>query len=104
MLAVFYAVTVCAIAVMISGLVMAVRLRRVAPGGKVGRVVSLLVAFIALFLVGYLVSPLLPRLPAQVSFVLVSVVFLLGAVYVVLVLWLIGRLVHQVMEELDLRP
>jgi hypothetical protein len=62
----------------------------------------LLAAFIVLFLIGYLAAPFAPALPESVAHLLTAVVFLLGAVFVVIVLRLIEALVKQVFEELEL--
>jgi hypothetical protein len=102
MLVLFYALIAGAIAFMIAGLIMAIRLRVTAPGGSIGKVVRLLIAFIVLFMLGYLAAPFMPYLPAQAGLILVGVIFFFGAVYVVLVLWLIGNLVRKVMDELRL--
>jgi hypothetical protein len=102
MLGVFYAVIVLAVGVMVAALALVLRLRKVARGGRIGRVVNLLVGFILFFLIGYLVAPFTPRLPPSVAHLLTAIVFLFGAVFVVIVLRLIDALVRQVFEELEL--
>jgi hypothetical protein len=101
-LTVFYVLIAGAIALMGAGLFMALRLRRIASGGAIGRVVSLLLALIVLFLGAYLFAPMLPSFPPEFSFVLVGVVFFLGAIYVVLVLRLVTRLMQKVLGALEL--
>jgi hypothetical protein len=101
-LTVFYALIGGAIALMGVGLFMAIRLRRLASGGAIGRVVSLLLALIVLFVAAYLVAPLLPSLPPEAALILVGVVFFFGALYVVLVLRLIARLMQKVLGALEL--
>jgi hypothetical protein len=87
---------------MLAALALVLRLRRIARGGRVGRVVNLLVGFIVFFLVGYLVAPFTPALPPAVAHLLTAIVFLFGALFVVIVLRLIDALVRQVFEELEL--
>lgn len=98
----FYSVVGCAIAVMLGALVQVFRLRQIARGGSVGRVVNVLAGFISFFTIGYLVSPFFLLLPASVVHLTAAIIFLFGAVFVVLVMRLIESLVRKVFEELDL--
>ncbi len=102
MLTIFYAVIALAVAVMIAALMLVLRLRRIARGGRIGRVLNILAAFIVFFLLGYLAAPFAPSLPSSAAHLLTAVVFLFGAVFVVIVLRLIEELVKQVFEELEL--
>ena len=102
MLVVYYVVIVAAIAAMGCSLYAVLRLRRLTRGGHVGRVVNILCAFIAFFLAGYVIAPWMPRLPTWASFLLVGFVFLFGALFVLIVLWLIRRLVQQIFHELEM--
>lgn len=102
MIVAFYAFIALANMVMISGLILALRLRKIAPGGVIGKTLKILLALILIFTLGYLASPAMTFLPLQASLVFVGVIFFLGAVYVVVVLWLIQHLISRVIEELDL--
>lgn len=102
MIYVYYAIIALAILAMLVGMVLALRLRRIARGGQVGKVVNLLVVFIGMFTAGYLFAPLMPKIPPAVGLVVMSLVYLFGALYVILVLWLIQSLVRKVMAELEL--
>jgi hypothetical protein len=102
MVGVFYVVIGLAIVVMLGALVLVVRLRKIARGGRIGRVVNVLAAFVVFFLTGYLAAPFAPALPESAANLLTAVVFLFGAVFVVIVLRLIETLVKQVFEELEL--
>jgi hypothetical protein len=103
MLTAYYTIISLALAVMIYALATAIRLRRVARGGKIGRVVAVLTGFIVFFLLGYLAGPFLPMLddPAY-GLMLTAVVFLFGALFVVLVLRIIEALVRKVFQELGM--
>ena len=98
----FYAVIGAAILVMTVALVVVWRLRRLTRGGSIGRVVNLLGAFVVLFLAGYLAAPILQTLKGDVALLLMAVVFLFGAIFVVLVLRIIHGLVEQVVKDLRL--
>jgi len=99
----YYVIISMAILVMVLGLVTVIRLRKIAPGGKIGRVVGILLGFIVLFLLGYLAGPFLPMLGDTIwPLILTAVVFLFGAIFVVLVLRLIQNLIQQVFKELEM--
>jgi hypothetical protein len=102
MIIAYEAIAGLAILTMVASLVLVMRLRRVARGGKIGRAVSVLAWFIVLFLVSYLSTPWFPYLPHAVVTFVASLVFLFGAVFVVIVLWLIERLIGQVFDELKM--
>ena len=99
---VFKVIICVAIVCMAAALVLVIRLLRLARGGKVGRAMRWLLAFVVIFLIGYLAAPLCLWLPAEWSLLLTAVVFLLGAVFVILVLSLVRSLVEQVFAELKL--
>ncbi|MCP4678138.1 MAG: hypothetical protein GY854_22010 [Deltaproteobacteria bacterium] len=101
MLSAFFILISLAIVLMIVGLFMAFQLRKTATGGVIGKVVNTLIGLIVLFMLGYVVAPFMPRLPTETILLLMGIVFFFGAVYVVLVLWLIKRLVRQVKETLE---
>jgi hypothetical protein len=102
MLAIYYALCGASIIFMTVGLVMALRLSRYAKGGDVGKVLRILLVFIALFFAGYIAAPFMPLLPAEAGHFLMGVVFLFGAIYVIIVLWLLGRRIKQIDETLGL--
>ncbi len=86
-----YAVAALAIAVMGLNVVLAVRLRRAIVGGEVGAKWGALTLLVALFFVGYLLSPLALyyQLPPEYLNLLVFAVFLCGAVFVAVVIGII---------------
>lgn len=83
------------IAIMIYGLVDVLLLRSKIPGGQVGRAWSALTTLIGLFTVGYLVSPFFSSLPADSIRMIVSLIFLFGAVYVILTVRLLYRIIAE---------
>jgi hypothetical protein len=102
MLTVFYVLIACAIGLMVAGLFMALKLRRLASGGAIGRVVTILLSLVALFVVAYLFAPLLPSFSPEITLLIVGVVFLAGSLYVVLVLRLVAELMQKVLGALEL--
>jgi hypothetical protein len=86
-----YALAAAAIGVMAVNVVQAVRLRRAIVGGEVGAKWGVLTYLIALFFLGYLVSPLAIyfKIPKQVLDMAVFAVFLFGAVFVLVVIGII---------------
>ncbi|MDJ0762239.1 MAG: hypothetical protein QNJ97_04545 [Myxococcota bacterium] len=101
MMTAYYFIVGGAIILMLLGLIMAIQLKNVAAGGTIGRSVKIIMVLIVIFTVGYLVALLMPLLSIEVSLIIVGVIFLFGAVYVLLVLWIIRRLIKQVIKTLD---
>jgi hypothetical protein len=83
------------IAIMIYGLVDILLLRSKIPGGQVGKAWKMLTLLIALFTAGYLVSPFFSALPADSIRMIVSLIFLFGAVYVILTVRLLYRIIAE---------
>lgn len=90
-------VSVAAILVMLYALWQVIRLKREVPGGVVGRTWNVLIALVVLFAVGYVAMPLLGELSAELLRLAVSLIFLFGAVYVVITI----RLIHRVIRVLS---
>ena len=84
------------IAIMIYGLVDILMLRSKIPGGQVGKALKALAALIGLFTVGYLASPFFSTLPADSIRMIVAMIFLFGAIYVILTV----RLLYLIIAEL----
>lgn len=89
-------INVAAILVMFYCLAQVLRLRRNIPGGVVGRTWRFLTLLVAMFSAGYLITPMFPLLPPAVINLIVSLIFLFGAIYVLLTV----RLIYRIIEEL----
>ena len=100
MLTAYYVIIAAAIVAMLVGLYLIFDLKKVAKGGVIGRVVNLLYLLVLIFILGYAITPVMPRLPLEVNLLLVASVYLFGAIFVVTVLNLIKKLTLQVMNEL----
>lgn len=84
------------IAIMIFCLVDILMLRSKVPGGMVGKSWKMLTALVALFAVGFLATPFFGALPADAIRMFVAVIFLFGAIYVLITV----RLLYRIIEEL----
>ncbi len=62
-----------------------------------GKTWGTLSALVTLFTAGYFVTPFFSLLPAEVINLLVSLIFLFGAIYVVITV----RLIYRIIEELS---
>ncbi|MGE0358598.1 MAG: hypothetical protein AB7P08_16980 [Burkholderiales bacterium] len=89
-------VSVLAILVMFYCLWLVLSLRKNVPGGVVGSTWKTLTSLVILFTLGYLVTPFFSLLPAVLTNVIVSLIFLFGAIYVVITV----KLIYRIIEEL----
>lgn len=96
--ALFLVLSVTAIAVMFYALFSALALRKKIPGGKVKSTFTVLVSLIVMFTVGYLATPFFQLLPQSIKDILVGVIFLAGAIFVVIVI----KLFFKIVEDLGL--
>ncbi len=94
----FLALSIAAIIVMLYALINAFSLRKKIPGGKVKETWNTLTGLIVMFTVGYLATPLFQMLSQEIKDILVGVIFLAGAVFVVIVI----NLFYKIIEDLGL--
>ncbi|MCK9531169.1 MAG: hypothetical protein M0R77_11520 [Gammaproteobacteria bacterium] len=87
-----------AILVMAYCLWLVVSLKANVPGGIIGKRWNLLMGLVMVFTVGYLTTPFFSALPEDVLRLIVGVIFLLGALYVVLTVKLIYRVIQELTE------
>ncbi|OGW33798.1 MAG: hypothetical protein A2X58_09585 [Nitrospirae bacterium GWC2_56_14] len=87
-----------AVLVMVYALYSALSLRSKIPGGKVKSAWNLLTSLITMFTIGYLATPFFRLLPPEVKDILVGVIFLAGAIFVVIVI----KLYFKIIEDLGL--
>lgn len=90
-------ISACAIVVMFYCLWLALSLSKSIPGGVVGRRWRTLTSLVALFAVGYLVTPFFGLLPQGLINMIVALIFLFGAIYVVITV----KLIYRIIEELS---
>lgn len=89
-----------AIVVMLFNTILTFRLRSKLIGGEVGARWNLLSTLVLIFLIGFILSPLLLFLQVPVDYLLLAVftVFFLGAVFV----GIIVRVVRDILQVMDL--
>lgn len=89
-------ISLAAIAVMLVCLYLVLSLRSGVPGGVVGRKWRFLTLLVVFFTAGYVATPFFDYLPAEAIRMIVSLIFLFGAIYVLITI----RLVYTVIREL----
>jgi len=89
-------INVAAIAVMLFCLATVYKLRSNIPGGVVGKQWGLLTTLVTLFTLGYFVTPFFSSLPTDVINLVVALIFFFGAVYVLITV----RLIYRIIEEM----
>jgi hypothetical protein len=95
---VFLFLSIAAIVVMLYALYSSFTLRNKIPGGKVKKTWGILNGLIIMFTAGYLTTPFFRLLPQEVKDILVGVIFLAGAIFVVIVI----KLFFKIVEDLGL--
>ena len=94
----FLVLSSAAILAMVYALYSALTLKDKIPGGKVKSAWNLLTSLIIIFTIGYLATPFFRLLPPEVKDILVGVIFLAGAIFVVIVI----KLYFKIIEDLGL--
>ncbi len=89
-------ISLAAILVVFYALFKAVTLNRKIPGGLVKESWRLLYYLIGLLAIGYLTMPIFPRLPESSRDLIVSIIYLAGAVFIVKVINLIYKITKEV--------
>ena len=90
------AINIAAIAVMLLCLATVYRLRSNVPGGVVGKQWGYLTSLVTLFTLGYFVTPFFTSLPAEIISLVVALIFFFGAIYVLITV----RLIYRIIEEM----
>lgn len=93
---IFLVLSASSILVMLYALYSAFVLRDKVPGGKVKSTWNFLTGLIVMFSAGYLTTPFFRLLPNEIKDVLVGVIFLAGAVFVLIVVKLFYKIVEDV--------
>jgi hypothetical protein len=91
-------VTSAAILIMLYCLYLVVSLKRNVPGGMVGSKWKFLIVLVSLFTIGYLTTPFFGMIPEKVLRLIVSCIFFFGALYVVMTVKLIYRIIQELSE------
>ena len=94
----FLILSITSILVMLYALYSSITLKNKIPGGKVKSTWEVLSSLIVVFTLGYLSTPFFRLLPQEVKDILVGVIFLAGAIFVVIVI----KLFYKIIEDLGL--
>jgi hypothetical protein len=89
-------INIAAIVVMLVCLATVYKLRANIPGGVVGKQWGFLTSLVTLFTLGYFVTPFFAKLPPDVINLVVALIFFFGAVYVLITV----RLIYRIIEEM----
>lgn len=89
-------INIAAIVVMLVCLATVYKLRTNIPGGVVGKQWGILTTLVTLFTLGYFVTPFFARLPPEVINLVVTLIFFFGAIYVLITV----RLIYRIIEEM----
>jgi len=89
-------ISLAAILLIFYGMFKAISLNRKIPGGLVKESWRLLYYLIGLLAVGYITLPLFPRLPESSRDLIVAIIYLAGAVFVVMVINLIYKITKEI--------
>jgi len=87
-----------AILVMLYCLQQVLSLRGKVPGGIIGKQWNVLTWLVVLFTVGYTATPLFSALPDSILRLIVSFIFFFGALYVLITIKLIFRVISELTE------
>lgn len=91
-------INIAAIAVMLICLATVYKLRTRVPGGVVGKQWGYLTSLVTLFTIGYFVTPFFTSLPADIMNLVIALIFFFGAVYVLITIRLIYRIIEEMMS------
>ena len=92
-----FIITLAAIAVMLYCLFLVYSLRKDIPGGLVSKQWRVLELLVVLFALGYLATPFAASLSEETLRQIVSLIFLFGAIYVVITV----KLIHRIIKALS---
>jgi hypothetical protein len=92
----FLVLSLSSIGVMLYALYKAFVLRHRVPGGNVRSTWNFLSGLIVMFTGGYLSTPFFRLLPSELKDVLVGVIFLAGAIFVLIVIKLFFKIIEDI--------
>lgn len=95
----FLVLSSTAVVIMLYALYSSFTLKSAIPGGEVKATWNILTGLIALFTAGYMTTPFFQLLPPEIKDLLVGLIFLSGAIFVVIVI----KLFYKIVEDLGRR-
>lgn len=91
-------IIIAAMLLMLYALWLVIRLKKQIPGGMVGKNWNFLLALVLLFAAGYIAMPFLANVPPEILILAVAGIFLFGAIYVIVTIQLIYRIIRVLAE------
>ena len=91
-------ITIAAMLLMLYALWMCIRLKKKIPGGMVGKNWNFLLILVLMFAAGYVAMPFLANVPSEILILAVAGIFFFGAVYVIVTIQLIYRIIRVLAE------
>jgi len=91
-------VSIAAIFVMLYCLYLVFSLKREVPGGMVGKTWNFLVVLVVFFTLGYLTAPFFSVIPEHLLRLIVAFIFFFGAIYVIITVKLIYKIIRELSE------
>lgn len=89
---------IAAILIMFYCLYLVLSLKSSIPGGVVGKRWNFLTLLVVLFNIGYLTTPFFDQLPPEILRLIVSFIFIFGAIYVAVTVHLIFNIIRELSE------
>ncbi|HCJ51457.1 MAG TPA: hypothetical protein DHV67_06350 [Gallionella sp.] len=89
---------IAAILIMLYCLYLVLSLKSSIPGGVVGKRWNFLTLLVVLFNIGYLTTPFFDQLPPEILRLIVSFIFIFGAIYVAVTVHLIFNIIRELTE------
>jgi len=89
---------IAAILIMLYCLYLVLSLKSSIPGGVVGKRWNFLTLLVVLFNIGYLTTPFFDQLPPGILRLIVSFIFIFGAIYVAVTVHLIFNIIRELTE------
>ncbi len=89
---------IVAILIMFYCLYLVLSLKSSIPGGMVGKHWNFLTMLVSLFSIGYLTTPFFDQLPVNIQHLVVSFIFVFGAIYVLVTVRLIFNVIRELTE------
>lgn len=88
-------VSIAAICIMLYCLFLVISLKKNVPGGMIGKRWNFLLTLVVLFTFGYLSTPFFGMIPENILKLIVGFIFFFGAIYVVITVKLIYRIIRE---------
>ena len=89
---------IAAILIMLYCLYLVLSLKSSIPGGVVGKRWNFLTLLVVLFNIGYLTTPFFDQLPPEILRLIMSFIFIFGAIYVAVTVHLIFNIIRELTE------